>query len=331
MRPSPELLTAEVTTQELINSTLMSINESKHTRVSDIESSNIEGIKINKTKHEPSEKMTKHAQAVKGNNSMLMNISKSKCIAGGNKSSTINETRHDLSETIKKLKSRTPGSITLEANLNFLGELCEYQISSVVDAFGVPNLNSSILSRHQFLACPGLYLLKRTEKFDGKIDVPKHFQNCKKMSFQSNGTTAALFSFPGSGNSWVRQLLETTTGIYTGALKDCDLSYINKGMIGEGVYTDNVIAVKTHFPYHENFMVTHKIIYIIRNPFDAILSEWNRKQSISRNQLTAHISTAEREYFSKWQVLPKVQECTLGFTIQVYSCDCTLHPTKLLL
>ena len=41
---------------------------------------------------------------------------------------SMKQLRHDLSETIKKLKSRTPGSITLEANLNFLGELCEPQI-----------------------------------------------------------------------------------------------------------------------------------------------------------------------------------------------------------
>ena len=233
---------------------------------------------------------------VKVNNS-LKSICESR-VCDNRNSSTINKTRHELSKAIKKLKSRTPGPATLDANLNFLGELSESQISNVVDAFGVPNLNSSILNR-QFLACPGLYLIKRAVNFDGKIDVPKHFQNCKMMSFQRSGITAALLSFPGSGNSWVRQLLETTTGIYTGAYKDCDLSYINAGMIGEGVYTNNVIAVKIHFPNHADLMLTHKIIYIIRNPFDAILAEWNRRQSVMRDRLTAHVSTAKKEYFGK--------------------------------
>ena len=50
------------------------------------------------------------------------------------------------------------------------------------------------------------------------------------MSFQSSGSVIVLASFPGSGNSWVRQLLESATGIYTGALY-CDGAYVRAGMI----------------------------------------------------------------------------------------------------
>jgi len=39
-----------------------------------------------------------------------------------------------------------------------------------------------------------------------------------------------------------------TNGIYTGAYKDCDSSYINAGMFGEGVCTNNVIVMTIHFP-----------------------------------------------------------------------------------
>lgn len=228
------------------------------------------------------------------NSSIFKNI---KRVCDG-ESSKINKTKCEISETVKKLKSREPGPTNLNSNLDFLGELSESQISRVVDSFKVPNLNSSILNR-QFLACSGLYLLKRTVKFDGIVYVPKHFQNCRKMSFQKSGITAALLSFPGSGNSWVRQLLETVTGIYTGAYKDCDLSYIDVGMIGEGVYTNNVIAVKIHFPNHADLMLTHKIIYIVRNPFDSIIADWNRKYSVLRNPLTAHVSTTRKENFGK--------------------------------
>ena len=91
----------------------------------------------------------------------------------------------------------------------------------------------------------------------------------------------------------MRQLIETTTGIYTGVYSDCDDSYVvTSGMIGEGVYTDNVIAVKAHnVPGSRKlaWLQKHDRIYIVRNPFDAILSEWNRRNSAQH--LSAHVST----------------------------------------
>ena len=170
----------------------------------------------------------------------------------------------------------------------------ETQIGNFVADFGVPSLNSTPFNR-QLVICAGLTLAKQFVNItnDGNVVMPKHFQKCKSMSFQKNRKTVALLSFPGSGNSWVRQLLETTTGIYTGTYKDCDISYITNGMIGEGVYTDNVIAVKIHFvtkgelPWFRG----RNIIYVVRNPFNAILAEWKRMTSFLKNKnLEAHIS-----------------------------------------
>jgi len=76
------------------------------------------------------------------------------------------------------------------------------------------------------------------------LQLPLH-QPCKKMSFKTGGPVVALGSYPGSGNSWIRQLLETATGIYVGAIY-CDCSYVREGMVGEGIQTENVIAIKTH-------------------------------------------------------------------------------------
>ena len=172
----------------------------------------------------------------------------------------------------------------------------ETQIGNFVADFGVPNLNSIPLNR-QLLVCAGLTLAKQFVNItsDGNVVMPKHFQKCKSMSFQKNRKTVALLSFPGSGNSWVRQLLETTTGIYTGTYKDCDISYIANGMIGEGVYTDNVIAVKIHFvtkgevPWFHG----HDVIYVVRNPFNAILAEWKRITSFLRNKTSeTHLSNS---------------------------------------
>jgi len=65
-------------------------------------------------------------------------------------------------------------------------------------------------------------------------------------------------------------------------------------MIGEGVYTDNVIAVKIHHPNSSGLKWLHNrnIIYIVRNPFDAILAEWNRYNSLLKDRDTAHVSIA---------------------------------------
>jgi len=173
-----------------------------------------------------------------------------------------------------------------------LREFSKSQIDDILTAFGVPNLNFTF--NQQFLACAGAELVEQPINLtdEGKFIMPKHYQTCKNMSFQKTGKTVALLSFPGSGNSWVRQLIETTTGIYTGTYRGCDDSYIFNGMIGEGVYTDNVIAVKVHYVPGSrklSWLQKHDRIYVVRNPFDAILSEWNRRNSAQH--LTAHVST----------------------------------------
>ena len=209
--------------------------------------------------------------------------------------SSFNETRHVL-EMLQKKGIMTIGGSQYVGRYKTFHDFTESQIDNIITAFGIPNLNSSNF-KEQMLACTGLTLAKAKKPVnitsDGNVVMPKHFQKCKSMSFQMTGKTVALFSFPGSGNSWMRQLIETTTGIYTGTYQDCDDSYIFNGMIGEGVYTDNVIAVKIHFPNTDDqkWLDERSIIYVVRNPFDAILAEWNRQKSASKNHDMAHLST----------------------------------------
>lgn len=93
-----------------------------------------------------------------------------------------------------------------------------------------------------------------------------------KCRFQ-NGTSKPVYllrSFPGSGNTWIRQVLERVTGICTGNAVQhkangvatsilfsisvymcagsiyCDREMWLSGMIGEGVNTSSVLVVKTH-------------------------------------------------------------------------------------
>lgn len=149
--------------------------------------------------------------------------------------------------------------------------LTSLQIKDTIRQLGISNLTSEV-AQQQFVKCAATSIMRTSP-----ITIPPSHQHCKEMSFKSSGPIVALASFPGSGNSWVRQLLESATGIYTGAVY-CDKSYIERGMIGEGVYTENVIAIKIHYaPSEAKELLNHdKAIYIIRSPFGAILSEQNR-------------------------------------------------------
>jgi len=119
------------------------------------------------------------------------------------------------------------------------------------------------------------------------------------MSFQTGAPVVALGSYPGSGNSWVRQLLETATGIYTGAIY-CDRSYVRPGMVGEGIQTENVIAIKTcrQSPSILPRTTADKAIYIFKNPFECIAAEWALNHK-GESKLNKHIAETTEETYSK--------------------------------
>ncbi|XP_071790324.1 sialate:O-sulfotransferase 2-like isoform X2 [Asterias amurensis] len=88
----------------------------------------------------------------------------------------------------------------------------------------------------------------------------------------------ALASFPGSGNTWVRYLIERATGIYTGSIYN-DKDLFNKGFKGElkDWRKGTTIAVKTHNPDPKRISEYKAVILIIRNPYNAIIAEHNRQ------------------------------------------------------
>ena len=153
----------------------------------------------------------------------------------------------------------------------YVSSLSPSQTQAKTSEMGFYNLTTEAAQR-QFLKCAGSSIL-----YNSSVHIPPTHQHCKKMSFKNSGPVVILGSFPGSGNSWIRQLLESATGIYTGAVF-CDKSYIQAGMIGEGVTTANVIAVKAHaIPAKVKRQADFdKAIYLVRSPFACILSENNR-------------------------------------------------------
>lgn len=88
----------------------------------------------------------------------------------------------------------------------------------------------------------------------------------------------ALASFPGSGNTWMRHLIEGATGIFTGS-RYKDLQIQMYGLWGEirSWEDGTTIVQKTHDANKHHVQADYggRAILILRNPYDAILSTHN--------------------------------------------------------
>lgn len=129
---------------------------------------------------------------------------------------------------------------------------------------------------------------------------------CRDMTFQeSDNPVVALVSPPGSGNTWVRYLLEQATGIYTGSIYcDGDLKAIYPG---ERIVSGNVIVVKTHRYTTRQLppdvqaplgkVEYDKAILLLRNPYNCILSEANRRWNTDVS-VSSHIGLASDTFLN---------------------------------
>lgn len=105
--------------------------------------------------------------------------------------------------------------------------------------------------------------------------------NDNKLRRKLSGTV--LVSYPRSGNSLLRTLLERTTGVVTGSDTRPDRALSRElaemhNLVGEGVTLPTAVAfVKSHWPERAgNTVLTAKrTVLLVRNPFDAIDSYWN--------------------------------------------------------
>lgn len=170
----------------------------------------------------------------------------------------------------------------------------------------------SIHDRSRYYSC--LDYASRTKKV-----IPLSSPRCKFI----NGTDrdpVALISLPGSGNTWVRAILESITGICTGAVY-CDISLRYQGFIGEHIRGGSVLVVKSHEisplwtdsrnhlkPLQENRGQFGSAVFIVRNPLNAIVAEWNRKVAnnftIRTTNLNSHTQSVGKEWFGEnelWQ------------------------------
>lgn len=121
-----------------------------------------------------------------------------------------------------------------------------------------------------------------------------------------------FFSFQGSGNTWLRYLLQQATGIFTGSVYK-DFGLLKSGFPAENVCNASVLLVKTHevcmsgsqtiSNSKKTFFISFssqwgpnawklfsRAILLVRDPDQSILAEFNRFISIY-----AHHSSTRHE------------------------------------
>ena len=130
---------------------------------------------------------------------------------------------------------------------------------------------------------------------------PAHLELLRFLTRADKKTgTSLLVSYPRSGNTLLRNLLERLSGIVTGSdnRPDRKLSKdlaIKHNLVGEGV-TNCVHIVKTHYPERPGARVQGKrVVLLVRNPYDAIDSYWNL------NLTNTHTETVTDDVYQKYQ------------------------------
>ena len=114
----------------------------------------------------------------------------------------------------------------------------------------------------------------------------------------------------------MRGLLRKVTGLCTGGIY-CDVTLRPNGFPGECIRSGAVLAVKTHqadprwtrvaYDRSAPFTYFHKVEHIpvyssglllIRNPYHALVSEWNREMTV--NFTDNHVNRVGVEYFREY-------------------------------
>ena len=120
---------------------------------------------------------------------------------------------------------------------------------------------------------------------------------CREQKFRSPpGNITGLISKPGSGNTWLRYLIQQLSGIKTGSFYNDKL--LKQSGMAENVRNGEVAVVKSHRMRSRKCKDKYdKIIFLIRNPINASLAEFHRRKG------GGHVGFARKRAFKqkKWQ------------------------------
>jgi len=123
----------------------------------------------------------------------------------------------------------------------------------------------------------------------------------EKNELQHLGGHIALASFPSSGGSLARALIERSTGIWTGSdVKE----YEQKNFAGEGVRHEAVWIVQTHWPDRPapSFSVRRAVV-LVRNPMHVMVTWFNMMATGARNRTLPKL--VYKRYRSVWESFVK--------------------------
>ena len=196
-------------------------------------------------------------------------------------------------------------------------------------------------------------------EFLSKSDT-MHLKRCGQMTSESQSgvkieqstctflpykdrTPVALSSPPGSGNTWLRGLLERATGVCTG-YGLCDTEMRARGFLGEQIVSGKVLVVKTHnsIPQWvgERVRVSWEGSYgsavlLIRNPVQAVIAEWNRIMTLEMKKNGtqtngSHINVVSEAIFGRWSgaVCVIVNTCRAGGMYWIYARKLFILPRR---
>ena len=139
----------------------------------------------------------------------------------------------------------------------------------------------------------------KTTKCEKQIVPYKHF------------TFIPLLSFPGSGNTWLRYLVEQATGFYTTTVEHGDRNLASTFQLefmhplsGQAIMTKTHYFSygKTWYPKVDEFRESNYCVFLLRNPLEAFLSEytrWTYKNHTRKLTENYFQSSQHRRSFSK--------------------------------
>jgi hypothetical protein len=140
------------------------------------------------------------------------------------------------------------------------------------------------ISRSNFIIESNHVMLKSSDKSDqphnndklGIVSSTKSDHNEFNDKENAAKPIVALASFPGSGNTWLRYLLQQATGILTGSVYK-DYGLLKSGFPAESIFNSSVLIVKTHEWGSSGWEKFGKAVLLVRDPAKAILAEFNRQ------------------------------------------------------
>jgi len=140
-------------------------------------------------------------------------------------------------------------------------------------------------------------MTKKTKIWPSTLELLRFLNDASPSTTPKQNPVTLLCSYPRSGNTLLRTLLERTTSILTGSDTRPDRS-LSKSLahdhdvVGEGIISSTQVSiVKTHFPERRGCLPyrASKVLLVIRNPYDVIDSYWNLCVTNTHTQTASQI------------------------------------------